>query len=127
MLTDLKQHPIQEVQGQLFGMSPSHANKGIHLLHAVLNQTFAHQEWLPARTADDLAAWLAAERTPGMPTPPPFWQDGTERPLHRPTDPEEQQAYSSGKQKCHPVKNLLVIGESCHVGFLSDTYEGKAH
>src|SRR5687767_13813367 len=32
MLTYLKQHPIQEVQGQLFGMSQSHANTWIHLL-----------------------------------------------------------------------------------------------
>jgi Helix-turn-helix of DDE superfamily endonuclease len=38
MLTYVKQHPIQEVQGQLFGMSQSHANKWIHLLHTVLNQ-----------------------------------------------------------------------------------------
>jgi hypothetical protein len=38
MLTYVKQHPIQEVQGQLFGMSPSNANTWIHLLHAVLNQ-----------------------------------------------------------------------------------------
>ena len=39
ILTYLKQHPIQEVQGQLFGMSQSNANKWIHLLHAVLHQT----------------------------------------------------------------------------------------
>ena len=38
ILTYLKQNPIQEMQGQLFGMSQSHANKWIHLLHAVLNQ-----------------------------------------------------------------------------------------
>jgi Helix-turn-helix of DDE superfamily endonuclease len=31
ILTYLKQHPIQEVQGQLFGMSQSHANKWIHV------------------------------------------------------------------------------------------------
>ena len=37
MLTSLTQNPIQEVQGQLFGMSQSHANKRISLLHAVLN------------------------------------------------------------------------------------------
>ncbi len=56
MLTYVKQHPIQEVQGQLFGMSQSHANTWIHLLHAVLNQALAQQELLPARTADDLEA-----------------------------------------------------------------------
>ncbi len=38
MLTYLKQNPIQEVQGQLFGMSQSNTHKWIHLLHAVLNQ-----------------------------------------------------------------------------------------
>jgi hypothetical protein len=58
---------------------------------------------------------------------PPFWHDGTERPIHRPIDPEEQQDYYSGKKKCHTVKNLLVSNEACHVCFLSATYEGKAH
>ena len=51
-------------------MSQSNTNKWNHLLHAVLNQTLAHQELLPARTADDLAVLLAAERTkvaPGAP------------------------------------------------------------
>jgi hypothetical protein len=57
---------------------------------------------------------------------PPFWHDGTERPIHRPADPEEQQEYYSGKKKCHTLKNLLVINESCHICFLSATYEGKA-
>jgi DDE superfamily endonuclease len=39
ILTYLKQTPSQEVQGQLFGMSQSNANKWIHVLHPVLNQT----------------------------------------------------------------------------------------
>jgi Helix-turn-helix of DDE superfamily endonuclease len=59
ILTYLKQNPIQEVQGQLFGMSQANANKWIHLLHPVLNRALANQELLPARTADDLAAMLA--------------------------------------------------------------------
>jgi Helix-turn-helix of DDE superfamily endonuclease len=68
ILTYVKQNPIQEVQGQLFGISQSNANKWIHLLHAVLNQALAHQELLPARTADDLATRLAAKRTEAGPT-----------------------------------------------------------
>jgi hypothetical protein len=68
ILTYVKQNPIQEVQGQLFGMSQSNANKWIHLLHSVLNQALAHQELLPARTADDLATLLAAKRTEAGPT-----------------------------------------------------------
>jgi hypothetical protein len=70
ILTYVKQNPIQEVQGQLFGMSQSNANKWIHLLHAVLNQALAHQKLLPARNADDLAVMLAAKRTEGVPQPP---------------------------------------------------------
>jgi hypothetical protein len=38
ILTYVKQHPSQELQGQLFGMSQAHAKQWIHLLHAVLNQ-----------------------------------------------------------------------------------------
>src|ERR671935_93433 len=72
ILTYLKQNPIQEVQGQLFGMSQSNANKWIHLLHAVLNQALARQELLPARTADEFAGMLAAKRTEGVRQPPLF-------------------------------------------------------
>jgi len=72
ILTYLKQHPIQEMQGQLFGMSQSNANKWIHLLHAVLNQALAQQELLPARNADELAGMLAAKRTADVPGSPLF-------------------------------------------------------
>jgi hypothetical protein len=72
ILTYVKQNPIQEVQGQLFGMSQSNANKWIHLLHAVLNQALAHQELLPARNVDDLSVMLAAKWTEGAPQLPLF-------------------------------------------------------
>jgi hypothetical protein len=72
ILTYVKQNPIQEVQGQLFGMSQSNANNWIHLLHPVLNQALANQELLPARTADALAAMLATQPTEGPSTVPLF-------------------------------------------------------
>jgi hypothetical protein len=72
IVTDVKQHPSQEVQGQLVGMSQSNANKWMHLLHAVLNQALAHQELLPARNADELAVMLAANRTADGPVSPLF-------------------------------------------------------
>jgi Helix-turn-helix of DDE superfamily endonuclease len=72
ILTYLKQNPIQEVQGQLFGMSQSNANKWIHLLHTVLNRALAYQELLPARNADDLAVMLATKRTESVPQAPLF-------------------------------------------------------
>jgi Helix-turn-helix of DDE superfamily endonuclease len=72
ILTYLKQNPIQEVQGQLFGMSQANANKWIHLLHPVLNQALAQQELLPARTAGELATLLTSQQTKEGATSPLF-------------------------------------------------------
>jgi Helix-turn-helix of DDE superfamily endonuclease len=70
ILSYLKHHPIQEMQGQLFGMSQSHATKWLHLLHAALNQALAAQDLLPARTADELVALLARHKTEAtLPSP----------------------------------------------------------
>ena len=69
ILTYVKQNPIQEVQGQLFGMSQSNANKWIHLLQTVLNLALAHQNLLPARTADELARLLATTQKKDGPPP----------------------------------------------------------
>jgi len=71
ILSYVKQNPIQEMQGQLFGLSQSNANKWIHLLHSVLNQALADQELLPARTADELAALLARHQ-PEQAAPSPL-------------------------------------------------------
>jgi hypothetical protein len=38
MLTYVQQHPMQAVQGPLFGMSQSQANPWLHLRHPVLKQ-----------------------------------------------------------------------------------------
>jgi hypothetical protein len=57
---------------------------------------------------------------------PPCWHDGTERPIHRPTDPEAQPESYSGKKKGHTRTNLLVSNETGHMGFLSHTCAGKA-
>lgn len=51
ILVYLKQYPTQTVQGQLFGLSQSNANKWIHLLHPILNQALATAGHLPQRTA----------------------------------------------------------------------------
>jgi hypothetical protein len=72
ILTYLKQNPIQEVQGQLFGMSQSNANKWIHVLHPVLNQALADQDLLPARTAAEFASMFETRTADGSSTTPLF-------------------------------------------------------
>src|SRR5918911_3271227 len=51
ILVHMKQNPTQEVQGRLFGMSQSVANKWLQLLRPVLHQALQHESALPARTA----------------------------------------------------------------------------
>jgi hypothetical protein len=72
ILTYLKQHPLQEVPGQLFGMSQANANTWIHLLHPVLHRALAHHDRLPARTADELATLLTTKPSKGESTTPLF-------------------------------------------------------
>ena len=56
-----------------------------------------------------------------------MWHDGTERPSHRPPDPEDQQAFSRGKKKGHTLTHRLVSEETCHRCFWSAPEEGKAN
>jgi hypothetical protein len=56
----------------------------------------------------------------------PVWHDGTERPLPRPREAEEPQAYYRGQQKCHTITTRLVIEEPCQLCCLSATDDGEA-
>jgi len=73
ILTYLKQNPIQQVQGQLFGMTQSNVSKWVHLLLDILLQALAAQDVLPARTPQDLAAYLEQNRRVDDPEAPPFF------------------------------------------------------
>jgi hypothetical protein len=54
-----------------------------------------------------------------------FLHDGTERAINRPQDPEQQKLSYSGKQKQHTIKNDVLIDETCHIRFVTETVEGK--
>ena len=128
ILTYLKQNAIQEVHGQLFGMSQSNVSTWVRRLLAILDDALAAQRLLPARTAAELADQLRAEMVELDPEAPPFFcHDGTERPIARPKDADEQEIYYSGKKKDHTIKNVLLVDASGAIRFLSATYEGKAH
>jgi hypothetical protein len=104
ILTSMKQHPLQEVQGQLFGMSQSNANTWIHLLPAVLNRALAHQEWLPARTADDLATRLAAKRTEVGPPTGLFFMMGPNDPSTARKMPRTRKTLTVARSRSHAQK-----------------------
>ena len=73
ILTYLKQNAIQEVHGQLFGMSQSNVSKWVPLLLDILNAALANQSLLPARTAAELATQLRAEEVQLDPEALPFF------------------------------------------------------
>jgi hypothetical protein len=73
ILTYLKQNAIQEVHGQLFGMTQSNVSKWVRLLLDILNTALAQQQLLPARTAVELAEALRLETAHTDPEAPPFF------------------------------------------------------
>ncbi len=86
----LKTNNLQTVQGALFGMSQPKANVWIHCLHSVLNQTLAELGELPARQMTEM---IFAEDEETL-----YFHDGTERPIQRPSNSEQQRLYYSVKK-----------------------------
>ena len=92
----LKTNNLQTVQGALFGMSQPKANVWIHCLHPILNQTLAELGQLPARHMQQVVFDENEETL--------YFHDGTERPIPRPCDPDQQRLYYSGKKTARGQK-----------------------
>jgi hypothetical protein len=114
-----RHYPTQEVQGFLFGIGQPQANQWVHRLTGVLNQALGYEQQLPEREPHRLEAVL--KQCPGL----EFIIDGTERPINRPSEPQVQREYFSGKKKTHTVNNNLISHRGGKVVYLSDTYEGS--
>ena len=95
----LKTYPIQELQAAIFGMEQSHTNFWIHRLAEFLFKTLDRLRHVPERNAQALEHLLqGCER---------LYLDGTERPIQRKSDNEEQEKDFSGKKKPIPKKILF--------------------
>jgi len=90
ILICLKQGMTQEAHASLFGMYQSDADRRIHFLHTVPNQTSGDNGGLPARSPDSLN--LREEESHVFP------HDGTERAVVRPENRDERKKYHSGKK-----------------------------
>lgn len=98
ILIYLKQGPTQEMQATLYGMHQPDANQWIHLLHPLLNQALAKLGELPARDADSLEFEEGDVAV--------YMQDGVERAIPRPKNPDAQKEYYSGKKNNTPSRIL---------------------
>lgn len=67
ILVHLKQHPTQELQGELFAMVQSDANKWLSLLRPLLFQALDHLDVIPARLASAIAATERSDDEDGIP------------------------------------------------------------
>jgi Helix-turn-helix of DDE superfamily endonuclease len=94
-----KVYPLQEVIAHVFGMSQGRANEWIHTLSLILERALGKAHCLPERDPQNLEQVLA------LCVSVDFVIDGTERPVHRPTEPIEQQDQYSGKKKTHGEKH----------------------
>lgn len=73
ILSYLKVAALQVAHGSLFGMSQSNANKWIHVLLPVLDQTLRDLGDAPARHLQELEERLASLRTPSPADTPPLF------------------------------------------------------
>ena len=78
----------------LFDLHRSQAHEWMHRLQKVLEAALGQKMVLPERKLDNIEAFL--ERFAGVKR---VMIDGTERPIQRPQDPEQQQLNYSGKKK----------------------------
>jgi hypothetical protein len=119
ILMYLRKATTQDIFGEVFNMPQPVVNKWIHILHPCLNLALCALGEIPARSTADLQ--LAPIEGPL------YFQDGTERPIQRPKDPEAQRTFYSGKKKRHTVKNNVLVNEQAKIVLLTITCEGKKH
>jgi hypothetical protein len=87
----LKNNPLQEALAAMFGMNQPQANLWVHLLKNILQQSLDASNSLPCRDFESLQKLLREGQD--------IFIDGSERPIPRPGDCEEQKEYYSGKKK----------------------------
>jgi len=124
ILSYLKLNPLQEQHADLFDMQQKQCNQYIHGLKTILDHALEAAQAMPSTKQQGFEQRL--ESLPKEKTKHLF-QDGTERTIPRPLDPDDQQSCYSGKKKRHTLKNTVITISCCFVLFTSPTVEGKVH
>lgn len=90
ILSYLKNNPLQEYHGAMFGMTQPQCNDWIHLLTKILAKTLKGLGELPDRNAERMEYVLQSCNNVLL--------DGTERPIQRPQAKDRQKSCYSGKK-----------------------------
>ena len=117
-----KVYPIQAAMGAIFGMSQGQVSFWVGALSIVLQSTLGIARCLPNRRPRQLKEALEACGAYNLII------DGTERERQRPSEPQAQKDYYSGKKKAHTYNNIVIVDRDTRtVEYLSQTYEGTWH
>jgi DDE superfamily endonuclease/Helix-turn-helix of DDE superfamily endonuclease len=117
-----KCYPTFDLLGILFDVDRSQANRWVHRLQPILETALGKKLALPERKLTSVQHFL--ERFPSVQF---VMIDGTERPIARPQDLEQQSLNYSGKKKRHTRKHLVAVDENKRVLVLSQAGAGKLH
>ena len=117
-----KCYPTFDLAGLLFDLDRSQTHAWMHGLQPVLEAALGEKLALPERKLRSLEAFV--EAFPGVER---VMIDGTERPIQRPQDPEQQTLNYSGKKRRHTRKHLAAVDQRKRVLVLSKAREGKLH
>ena len=115
-----KCYPLQEVMALLFGLSQGQVSHWVGELTPLVNTALGRELLLPARKPADMGKLLS--EVPDV----LLLIDGSERPIRRPKNKDDQKGDYSGKKKAHRKKNLLVTRER-EVIYLGPTSPGSVH
>ena len=122
VLIYVRLYPLQLLLGFWFGVDESSANRWVHRLMPILEQTLGFRQVLPkrGRSLDEIIA--------EHPDLKGFLIDGMEQPIRRPKNPERQRQQYSGKKKRHTKKNIVLSDvKQGYIHYLGKTQEGRKH
>jgi hypothetical protein len=117
-----KCYPTFDLAGIIFDLHRSQAHERMHrlqpILSASLGKKMARQERQLTSIEEFVARFANVERV---------MIDGTERPIQRPQDPQQQKRNYSGKKRRHTHKHLAAVDQGKRVLVLSQAREGTLH
>lgn len=125
ILVYFKHNPTQEYHAGCFSMTQKQCNVFVHGLTDIVEKTLESAGVAPCRNMREFTARLVemgAQKSSMV-----LLHDGTERPIPRPQDPDEQKENYSGKKKRHTVKNGVVCTLSTLILLVTATVAGTVH
>ncbi|NJP09627.1 MAG: transposase [Leptolyngbyaceae cyanobacterium RU_5_1] len=117
-----KCYPSFDVLSFIFDLERGRANRWVHRLQGMLETALGKSMVLPERKLASIEQFL--ERFPEVKE---VICDGTERPVQRPKDSEQQQEHYSGKKKRHTRKHITGSTRKKRVILLTQAQAGKIH